>query len=55
MSRYNDCAYEALLARAYNLRILQRQEHSNTPINILYGYPDIPCCYHYYRSDYIDD
>ena len=51
MSRYDDYAFEALLARAYNLRILQSQEHSNTTINILYGYPDISCCYHHYRSD----
>ena len=55
MSRYDDHAYEALLARAYNLRILQSHEHSNTPINILYGYPDVACCYHYYRPHYTDD
>jgi hypothetical protein len=44
--------YEALLARAYNLRLLQSLEHSSTPINFLYGYPDVPCCNHYFRSDY---
>jgi len=54
MARYDDFPYEALLARAYNLRILQSQEHI-TSINLLYGFQDHPCCNHYHRSKYIDD
>lgn len=55
MARYDDYPYEGLLARIYNLRLLQSGAHPTIADSVLSGYRNYPCCMHCHRSTYSDD